>query len=664
MKKNILTATLIIFCIFLLGKQITFITSAEATEISIIGDFTEFQPEPMEKYNGLWKYTTDLEPGTVLYKYETDGIRTLDFNNTDIAVHEGEPYNIREIPSFEMAKTGDSKVGKIYFETARPYINPVKPGELYLTIGFAEGDVDSVTLQSNALDVTKERFTQTKVDYVRFHIKTPATILKYRFLIDDGKEILFGINGGEGFFSFNFEQPQITYMNIPDWARGATIYQIFPDRFKNADTTRDLPYRPDWNSTHSSLNLGLAHYGGDLQGITDSVQYLKELNVDVVYLNPIFEADSTHKYNTTDYLKIDPAFGNEEDFVTLVDTLHADEINIILDGVFNHTGTRFFAMRENFHEQRRSRYLDWYFITQFPIEETAESYKTWMGYASLPKLNTDNPSVRAYFAEVTGKWMKHGIDGWRLDTAEQYPMRFLSDFFFPTVNAINKDTMVVGEYWKDGSEFFDNACMNGIMNYLFRDAALTYASGGSSRAFKNSVSEYLLKYPPQIIDGLWNMLGSHDTPRFFTMLDEDVEDAKIAILLQLTFKGSPVIYYGDELGLAGEGDPFCRQPFPWDDQTQWNMEITELYKQLLTIRENSDAIKKGSLNFIVDKAGVLGFERVCEGEKIIVLANSRSRGFKIKYELDGLYENLLSGEKLEYIETVDGKDFMILRKTH
>ncbi|HOO33866.1 MAG TPA: alpha-amylase family glycosyl hydrolase [Thermotogota bacterium] len=662
MKKIFLVTIFILLCPFLFAVKITFITSADASQVSIIGDFTGFKTESMEPVGGLWKYSTELVEGSYLYKYEIDGISSLDFKNTEIAVHEGQVYNIREIPAFSAAKTGDTKIGKIYFEETREYINPVEPGEIYLTIGFSEGDVEDVELQSNAIEITKEKFTLSKVDYFQFHVKTSASILKYRFLIKDGEEFLYGFNGGEAFSAFNFDQPLIAYMNIPDWARGATIYQIFPDRFRNSDTSLDLPYKPDWYSTPTSLNLGTAHYGGDLRGITDSVGYLKALNVDVVYLNPIFEADSTHKYNTTDYLRIDPAFGTEEDFVTTVDTLHANDIRVILDGVFNHTGTQFFAMRENFIKQEKSAFLDWYYISKFPIEETADSYRTWQGYASLPKLNTDKAEVRAYIAEVIGKWMKHGIDGWRLDTADQFPMRFLSDFLYPAVRSIKADAMVIGEYWEDAEEYFKTGCMNSVMNYLFRDAALTYASGGSSRAFENAVNDYLYKYPPQIADGLWNMLGSHDTPRFFTLLNEDVEDARLAILLQMTFKGSPVIYYGDELGLAGDGDPFCRQPYPWEDQSQWNMELTNLYKTLLAIRTESEALKRGTLRFIVDKAGVLGFEREYGNEKIIVLANSRSKAFKIKYELDAEYENLVDGERVDYVESVEGKAFMILRR--
>ncbi|MEA1883747.1 MAG: alpha-amylase family glycosyl hydrolase [Thermotogota bacterium] len=661
MKRSVVFFFILIGVSSVFGVMTAFLTTSEASQVSIIGDFTNYESVKMQQMNLLWRYMVDLEPGSYLYRFIVDGEVQLDFKNTDLGVYQEEVYNIRSVSERSQPQKGNSNISKVYFETSRQYINPVEKGEIYLTIGFDEGDVEDVVLQSNALECTKERFVHRKVAYYRFHIKTPAPILKYRFVIQDSEEFVFGYNASEEFFTFDFDNPLIDYMNIPQWSRGAIVYQIFPDRFKNGNTEIDLENTPDWTATPTGVQLSSSLYGGDLQGIIDSLDYLNFINVDSVYLNPIFQADSVHKYNTTDYLKMDPGFGEEDDFDLLVDQLHEYDIKLILDAVFNHTGTAFFAMEENFQKQGASDYLDWYFIQQFPIEESAYSYKTWQGYASLPKLNTENSQVRGYLAQVLGKWFAKSVDGWRLDTTDQYSKIFLSEFLYPTIMNIKSDSVLVGEYWDQALEYFNTDCMNSVMNYLFRDMTLTYVRGGSADSFITSSLNYLNLYPPQIIDGIWNMLGSHDTARFLTLLNKNVAAAKLAVVLQMTFKGSPMIYYGDEIGMTGETDPFCRKPFPWKNEKKWNSELFELYKALTALRSDSEALKKGTINFIYNTAGVLGFEREYEGETILVFTNSRSKDFDIDLKLDAVYKDVFRGEQLEYLGILEGKGYLILK---
>jgi len=662
MKRVLVFLLLLLFLSSAFALMTAFLTTSEASQVMILGDFSNDEPIKMQQVNTLWRYTVDLKPGTYRYYYLVDGVPLLDYKNTDLVVYNGRVYNTRIVSERFQTKSGDGQVSKVYFEHSRQSINPVEKGEIYLTIGLNEGDVEDVQLQSNAREFEKERFNHRNIEYFRFHIKTPAPVLKYRFVIQDGQEIVYGVNGSEEFFSFDFDHPIIDYMNIPEWSRGAVVYQIFPDRFKNGNKDNDLSSTPDWYATPTGLQLSGLLYGGDLMGIVDSMDHLNTLNVDSIYLNPIFQAGSVHKYNTTDYLTIDPGFGDENDFDLLVETLHNHDMELILDAVFNHTGTAFFAMEENFLKQEDSDYLDWYFIQQFPIEENADSYRTWQGYASLPKLNTENPEVRGYLAQVLGKWFAKSVDGWRLDTTDQYSKIFLKEFLYPTIMNTKSDSILVGEYWDQASEYFNTDCMNSVMNYLFRDMTLTYVRGGSANSFITSSLDYLNLYPPQIIDGIWNMLGSHDTARFLTLLNEDVAAAKLAVVLQMTFKGSPLIYYGDEIGMTGETDPFCRKPFPWAEEEKWNSELFDLYKALTTIRSDSEALKKGTINFIYNKAGVLGFKREYEGEKIIVFTNSRSKAFTVDVELDGVYEDVFSGEHIDYIGTIKGKGYLMLKE--
>lgn len=660
MKRVLIFFFLPLFLSSTFALMTAFLTTSDASQVQILGDFSNYKPIEMQQVNTLWRYVVDLEPGTYRYYFLVDGVKQLDDKNTDVGVYNGQVYNTRRVNERFQPKPGDGQFSNIYFEHSRQYINPVGKGEIYLTIGFNEEDVEDVLLQSNALECEKERFVHRKIEYFRFHVKTSAPVLKYRFLIEDGKEIVYGINGSEEFFAFDFDHPLIDYMNIPDWSRGAVVYQIFPDRFRNGNTAIDLESTPDWNATPTGFQLSSTLYGGDLLGIIESLNHLKSLNVDNVYLNPIFQADSVHKYNTTDYLTIDPGFGDENDFGLLVETLHSQEMALILDAVFNHTGTAFFAMQENFLHQEDSGYLDWYFIQQFPLEKNADKYRTWQGYASLPKLNTENTQVRGYLAQVLGKWFSQSVDGWRLDTTDQYSKRFLQEFLFPTIKNIKSDSILVGEYWDQASEYFNMDCMNSVMNYLFRDMSLTYVRGGSASSFIASSLDYLNLYPPQIIDGIWNMLGSHDTARILTQLDEDLNAAKLAVVLQMTFKGSPLIYYGDEIGMTGETDPYCRKPFPWGREGEWNSELFGLYKVLTALRSDSQALKKGTIDFIYDKAGVLGFKRAYEDEKVLVFTNSRSKAFDVDLELDGLYEDVLSGDQLDSIGMLEGKGFLVL----
>src|SRR6056297_334486 len=285
--KKIFVILFVFICISnVFGVMTAFLTTSEASQVYIIGEFTDYEPEKMQQMNQLWRYTTDLEAGSYLYRFIVDGESQLDFKNTDLGVYQGEVYNLRSVTERSQRKKGDSNISRVYFETNRQYINPVEKGEIYLTIGFNEGDIEDVQLQSNALEYEKERFVHRKTEYFRFHVKTPAPVLKFRFVIEDGSEIVYGMNGSDEFFAFDFDHPLIDYMNIPDWSRGAIVYQIFPDRFKNGNTDIDPVEKPDWHATATGIQLSSSLYGGDLQGIVDSMDHLKTLNVDNIYLNP------------------------------------------------------------------------------------------------------------------------------------------------------------------------------------------------------------------------------------------------------------------------------------------------------------------------------------------------------------------------------------------
>ncbi|HOO74090.1 MAG TPA: glycoside hydrolase family 13 protein [Tepiditoga sp.] len=662
MKKTLFLFTVIFLSTFLFSVNLTFIYSGKGEDIRIISSVNGYEPVSMEKaVSGLWKYTADVEEGKYFYKYIIDGEVTLDFNNYEIDYVSGEPFNVRYAYDTYYASKNDGEIKNIYMANERKYINPVKSGEIYLSVGFEKNDINDCNIQGNFEYADKDVLELSDMILYRFHVKTPAKILRYRFEIDDGIKIIYGYNGTDEFFEFNFDKPSVNYFDIPDWSKGIVYYQIFPERFQNGDKSNDPENTNSWYGNYTRDQLLSGYFGGDLQGVIDEIDYLTYLGIDAVYFNPIFEADSTHKYNTTDYMKIDDNFGTAETFQNLTDVFHKNNIKIILDGVFNHTGTDFFAMQENFKKQEKSHYLDWYYIKSFPVKESVESYKGWFNYASLPQLNNDNPKVKGYIGNVIGKWMSEGIDGWRLDAVDQLSEKYWSEFIHNNIKSIDENSLIVGEFWRDSTEYFEYPAFDSVMNYLFRDAVLAFAAGGSAKSFENSTNAYLDKYPPQVLDGLWNILDSHDTDRAVTNLKGDYEKFKKAVAIQMTFKGSPVIYYGDEIGMEGEDDPFCRKPFLWD-QSYWNEDLFNFYTDMIALRKEYSSVRTGKYKVLSSKIGTLIYKRYDEKSEIIVAVNSKSIKTKIGIELDGEYTDFFTGEKYDKIDYVNGDEILVLIK--
>jgi len=638
--------------------EITFIYTLPASSVQVAIEGLPGGTYDMQRIGeSFWKHDIDLQQGKYYYQYIVDGKETYDPGNNDYEIVHDRLLNYKYVGEDE---TGMPKI-KYEHSMQRMFINPVRYGEIYLCIGVEKATNQKINILVNGDILSSESFIVDDTQYQRFHVKSNAKILKYLFICEKDKTVytIGSSKDSSKMFEFDFDNPKISYFDPPQWAKGSIYYQIFPDRFFNGDTENDPSTVRPWYEEYTSQSLSSHFYGGDLAGIIQKIDYLKELSVGCIYMNPIFEAPSTHKYNTTDYMKVDPSFGNEKTLIDLLQKAHSQEIKIVLDGVFNHTGDTFFAMKENFLKQQNSQYLDWYNILSFPITKSSKSYKCWWDYPDLPQLNLYNPKVRAYIAQVVSKWSGAGVDGWRLDAVDQIPNWFWKEFFMPLAKGINKELFIVGEYWKDSSIYFEEPSFDSVMNYIFRDAAIAYAKGGSSQNFINSVSTYLNKYPPQVLHSLWNMLGSHDTERIFTVLGQDFEKLRIAVALQMTFIGSPIIYYGDEAGLTGEKDPFCRKPFPWDKE-RFNNNIYSLYKTLTAFRAENAALKYGSFKVICSKLGILAYEREYENDKVIVIMNSRSSANSCSIELDSQYKDLFSGTYYKKIETVGPKEVLIL----
>ena len=451
-------------------------------------------------------------------------------------------------------------------------------------------------------------FSDEIYDYYETEINIEVICLRYFFkLIKSNETIYYGnyrfynrkITTIDEMFDFSQQVREEEIFDIPSWAEGSIVYQIFPDRFARTDfDTSGIWYDPP-------KRFSRILYGGTLKGITQHINYLKDLGIDVIYLTPIFTSSSDHKYNTDDYLEIDKDFGTIQDFKELVNECHNNNIKIILDGVFNHSGSMFGPFQDILKNQEQSRYKDWYYIKEFPVDVSFSPLKmnkkpTWLtfGYAGMmPKLNTSNPEVREYIFKVARKYLELGIDGWRLDVADEISHDFWKEFR-KVVKTINKDALIIGEVWYESTPWLLGDEYDTVINYEFsRDIGLLVNDKKYRCSdFVNDYSFLLGRVHKRVRNYLWNLIDSHDTPRFLTS-SRSKKKLKFAVALQMVLPGMPMIYYGDEVGMEGKQDPDCRRGMLWDEEKQ-DKELLEFYKNWIQIRKNSKALQKGATKFI------------------------------------------------------------------
>ena len=460
----------------------------------------------------------------------------------------------------------------------------------------------------------------------------------------------------------------------PDWAKGAVIYQLFPDRFYRSgtcDLTGKLePYilhkswdeEVCWQPTAEGLVLNNDFYGGNFRGITEKMDYIASLGVGILYLNPISKSFSSHRYDTGDYKTPDPMLGTMEDFQALCDAAHSRGIRVILDGVYSHTGSNslYFNKDNTFdsvgaYNSKNSPYYSWYDFRQWP-----NSYRSWWDFDTLPTVNKMDPAFLEYIItgedSVVAHWLNAGCDGFRLDVADELPNEFL-DLLKKRIRQIRPDALLLGEVWEDASNkeaygvrrrYFVDGTLDSVMNYPFRTAILNYLKSiDDGSALRQTVMTILENYPPQVACCNMNLLGTHDTARILTALVDDfngtrAEKAKrklnkgqkelamnrlyLASLLQYTLPGCPSLYYGDETGMEGHNDPFNRRPYPWGKE---NALLLQHFQRLGNLRKNCKALRLGDTEFIQAEGGKLSFSRSIGEEKIRIYVNHSAETWDI-----------------------------------
>ena len=518
----------------------------------------------------------------------------------------------------------DVKVCKIFYKDRYDESNPFEYKEMYIT---AETELFSFFQEDISLFRNRYKYFFELVDY-------------------DGNQYVYderGIrvgNAGSEITPFQF-----AYIAKGDlyeeskWLQESVAYQIFVDRFNNGDPSRNPEGTMKWGNVNLTYN---SRFGGDLQGVIDKLDYLEDLGIDIIYLTPIFKSKSAHKYDTIDYYAIDPEFGDIEVIKELVKKAHEKNIKIVLDAVFNHSGTEFFAFKDLLENQENSKYVDWYFVDKFPVSTNSKSYYTFgTDHRGMPKLNTYNQEVRDYLLSVSEYWIKEvGIDGWRLDVCDELDHDFWREFK-KTVKKANKDAIIVGEIMHEANSFLKGDQMDSIMNYPFKLAMVDFFAKNSISVeeFSNVLGLNRTIYMDSITKQMWNLIGSHDTPRFFTECAEDISRMKLAIAFQFTYLGVPYIYYGDEVGLTGSHDPYSRKCMVWEEELQ-NKELFNFYKEMIKLRKENKVLIYGDFKVLYCKDNVLVFERTLGDEKMTLAFNNNSHNYYLQMYQDNEFKDV------------------------
>ena len=553
-----------------------------------------------------------------------------------------------------------------------------------------KGDFKSVELKikKDGLGFEKKVALNFCGDFFECNLSLSKGLYWYYF-IADGKYISLGsdytgvLSDRINYFQLSAYEPNFS---TPSWFKGGIIYQIFPDRFNigkrnkkiengkilHKNLTDDPLFLP--NKEGEVLNNDF--FGGDLLGITKKISHLKTLGVTAIYLNPIFKAYSNHRYDTADYLKIDELLGTDKDFDNLIKVANDNGIKIILDGVFNHTGSDsvYFNINNTYdnlgaYQGENSPYYKWFKFKEFPND-----YESWWGIKTLPATNKDNEAFIEFITGANGvlsHYIKKGVSGIRLDVVDELPAHFVRRIR-NAVKSVDDNAIIIGEVWEDASnkisygnrrEYFLGNELDSVMNYPLKNAIINYVKSGIVEQLLQTIKEQLDHYPKNVLDVLMNMLATHDTFRLISALsDREVaglsktqmskiklsgreyqkatDKCKIATLLSYTLYGVPSIYYGDEIGMQGYVDPLNRRFFDWDNIDQnlysWHVKLGE-------IRSKINVFTDGELEIVYAKNGALVFKRFNnESEALIAINLGKDT---ITLDFDGELTELVSEKK-------------------
>ena len=420
-----------------------------------------------------------------------------------------------------------------------------------------------------------------------------------------------------------FQAEALTPLDVPSWARGAVFYQVFPDRFARGldDGTSDTRGLEAWDADPTSSGFK----GGTLRGITERLDALATLGVDAVWLNPVFRSPSNHGYDTIDFFAIEPRLGSAADLRALVDAAHARGMRVVLDGVFNHVSDQHPFFLDVLERGADSPYWSWFTIRRWPVERRDDDhYAAWWGHGHLPELDLHHPDVQAYFLDVGRHWVREtGIDGWRLDVAGEVPLAFWRRFR-AAVRAENPDAYLLAEVWGDARPFVQGDTFDATMHYAFRRTVQEFLRGAlDATACARHLARLYHRLPRAVAEAQYNLLGSHDVSRVRHDLGDDVELVELAFAIQFAYPGIAALYYGDEVGLSGEGDPGCRAAYPWHGPVPHD--LRPLIARLSALRRAEPTLRHGDLHCRALDADALEITRALGDDTVTLIVDRASR---------------------------------------
>jgi len=544
----------------------------------------------------------------------------------------------------------------IYHRPESEYAYLYKEDQVHIRIRTKKEDIEKIVLHygdpfifiEDSYEDVKEMVKVTSdalFDYWQVAVSVHFARLQYLFELEDkeGQSVLYGDKGftdnspenlhyeGNG-----FKLPYIHEIDgcqVPDWVAKTVWYQIFPERFANGNAELSPEGALDWDSSIRPKSSDF--FGGDLQGIIDHLDYLQDLGITGLYLCPIFESPSNHKYNTTDYFEIDRHFGDKETFRQLVEQAHQRGMKVMLDAVFNHMGDQSAQWQDVLQHGEKSIYKDWFHIQEFPVTNDKLvnpkelPYHTFAFASYMPKLNTVNPEVKDYLLSVATYWIEEfDIDAWRLDVANEVDHQFWRDFR-KAVLAKKPDLYILGEVWHTSQPWLNGDEFHAVMNYPLSDSIKDYFLGRSKKTsqFIAEINCQSMYYKQQISEVMFNLLDSHDTERILTTAKGDIQLVKSALAFLFLQRGTPCIYYGTELELGGGMDPDCRRVMPWDRVSNSN-DMLNFMKNLIQLRkETANIIRHGKFSLEEIEPDVLALEWKDDHQAIGAIFNQSNENY-------------------------------------
>ena len=443
-------------------------------------------------------------------------------------------------------------------------------------------------------------------------------------------------------------------IQTPDWIKDAIFYQIFPDRFARSEKVAKPTNLEAWESQPTRRGFK----GGDFIGMLEHLDYIVDLGVNAIYFNPIFQSAANHRYHTHDYYRVDPLLGGNGAFEDFLSAAHDRGIRVVLDGVFNHASRGFLQFNHIMENGEKSPYYNWFIVKKLPLrafdQNRKPNYICWWNNRELPKLNTDNQQVRQYLYSVAEYWLKKGIDGWRLDVPLEIKTTGFWEEFRDRVKSVNPDAYILAEIWDEATPWLQGKHFDAVMNYGFNRACYGYFGrqhletsvrpGGykirnmDARRFGRAIDRLLNMYDWEVTLSQFNLLSSHDEPRFLTMVKGDKQRFRLATLFQMLFPGAPCVYYGDEIGMEGGPDPDCRKAFPWAEE-KWDQQLRETIKSYITLRSSHIALRSGTYATLYANKDGYAFARQHEEEVIVTAINTGNQPVEIPLNLMNLVPN-------------------------